>query len=111
MLAEPDAQLTVGVVERHLYPCVEPVVNVLLSLLRKPDLRRDKSKAPDIVRRHPSEVNDINPVTVRGTVTSGLIPSLCVTLCLLLCLLLWLRASPSPLSYTSSGSWTTVRRR
>jgi len=64
VLAEPDAQLTVGVVERHLYPCVESTVNILLSLLWKPDLRRDKSEAPDLVRRHPSEINDINPVTV-----------------------------------------------
>ena len=62
MLAEPDAQLTVGIVERHLYPSEEPAVDVLLSLLRKPDLRSDKSKSPDLVRRHPSEVNDINPV-------------------------------------------------
>ena len=62
MLAEPNAQLTVGVVERHLYPCVEPAVNVLLSLLQKPDLTSDKMKSPDIVRRRPSEVNDINPV-------------------------------------------------
>ena len=62
MLTEPDAQLTVGEVERHLYPIVEPTVNVLLSLLRKPDLRRDKTESPDLVRRHPSEVNNINEV-------------------------------------------------
>ena len=62
MLTEPDAQLTVGVVERHLYPCVELAVNVLLSLLQKPDLRSHKLKAPDLVRRHPTEINDINEV-------------------------------------------------
>ena len=43
MLTEPDAQQTVGVVERHLYLCDEPAVNVLLSLCWKPDLRSDIS--------------------------------------------------------------------
>ena len=62
VLAEPDAQLTVGIVEHHLYPSVEPAVNVLLSLLWKPGLRSDKSKLPDLVRWHPSEVNNINEV-------------------------------------------------
>ena len=99
VLAEPDALLTVGVVERHLYLSVELAVNVLLSLLRKPDPRSDISKSPDLVRQHPSEVNDINPLGLCGTVTSGLIPSLCVTLCLLL----RLRVSPLPLSCTPSG--------
>ena len=82
MLAEPDAQLTVGVVEHHLDPSEELAVNVPLSLRWKPDLRSDKMKASDLMRRHPFEINDIDSVTVRGTVTAGLIPSLCVTLCL-----------------------------
>ena len=62
VLAEPDAQLTVGVVEHHLYACVEPAVNVLLLPRWKPDLRSDKTKSPDLVQRHPSEVNNINEV-------------------------------------------------
>ena len=62
MLAEPDAQLIVGVVEHHLDPSEEPAVNVLLSLRWKLDLRSDKTKAPDLMRRHPSEINDINHV-------------------------------------------------
>ena len=106
VLAEPDAQMTVGIVEHHLYPSVELAVNVLLSLLWKPGLRSDKSKLPDLVRWHPSDVKYINHVSLCRTITSGLIPSLSVTLCLLL----RLHASPLPPNCTPSGPWTNVRR-